>query len=377
MSRSIDPSRLSTDIHYALSEQITALSPNRNDLLQQVVGIGGNATGYLYGGLTTAVGIRAALEAYGRKLSTFRDVLDFGCGSGRVLRWFGDIKDHTSLVGVDINEDAIDWCQKNIPFGNFVAGPYLPPLPFPDQSFGLIYGISVFTHLNKDYEAAWLAELKRLIRPDGLLLLTFHGSDKARRSLSTADYVRFKISGFLFKVSSGASVDGLPDFYQVAFHSGRYIEDTWGQYFHPRRYIAHGPMYEQTLAVLDSGIRRRAGPFPRFWKESTAIDKHPLACIDNPVIGTRTKGSMHIDGWAFYPDRTLKAVAVWIDGQQHNSCAMTVDQPGVRSTFGLSDNVLTGFRCTINTSLMSSGHHILWISDDADGFPLATTYFTV
>src|SRR5436190_1400792 len=91
-------------------------SPQDRQLLEQVVGNGGNAEGYLYGGFTATVGVRAALKAIGTSLSHFQSILDFGCGSGRLIRWFEDLTPNTRLAGTDINNAAIEWCRENIPY---------------------------------------------------------------------------------------------------------------------------------------------------------------------------------------------------------------------------------------------------------------------
>jgi SAM-dependent methyltransferase len=49
----------------------------------------------------------------------------------------------------------------------------MPHLPFPDASIDFIYGISVFTHIKYLWDA-WLLELKRVLKPNGLLLQTIH-----------------------------------------------------------------------------------------------------------------------------------------------------------------------------------------------------------
>src|SRR5213596_2342866 len=107
----------------------SALSPSDHRLLQQVVGPGGDEAGYLYGGLTTSMGIRAVLRLLGKRIADFDRILDFGCGSARVLRWFQDVQNKTELYGCDINPDAIDWSKKNIHFAKFVLNEKLPPLP--------------------------------------------------------------------------------------------------------------------------------------------------------------------------------------------------------------------------------------------------------
>ncbi len=370
MPEAIDPARLSLEVHSCLNERVL-IAPDRNDLLQQVVGAGGDTTGYVYGGLTVSVGLRAALQLEGRRLSEFKSILDFGCGSGRVLAWFGDVANDASLTGVDINEDAIDWCQKNLRFGQFLVGLPLPPLPFSSGRFDLIFGISVFTHLNRDYERAWLRELHRLLQPEDLLLLSFHGADKAIRSLSTKQYRAFEKSGFLYKAGSGASVEGLPDFYQVAFHSVEYVEQIWGRQFGVLRHIEHGPFYEQTLTVFNA----KPEPWKRLLRPPLAVHRLPGACIDNPAVETRAQDSLLVQGWAFSFEGPMEVVDLWIDGVRHASVGINLDRPDVREAFQLPDQVSPGFADVVDTKTLGSGRHLLWVTEPNGNFPLAATYF--
>ena len=60
-------------------------------------------------------------------------------------------------------------------------------------------------------------------------MLTVHGEDKAQKDLSADEFKRFMTTGFLYRRATELpSVEGLPDFYQVAFHSDEYIGETWG-----------------------------------------------------------------------------------------------------------------------------------------------------
>jgi ubiquinone/menaquinone biosynthesis C-methylase UbiE len=49
----------------------------------------------------------------------------------------------------------------------------LPHVPYEDNYFDLIYAGSVFTHI-ADLADAWLLELKRILRPGGMLYVTVH-----------------------------------------------------------------------------------------------------------------------------------------------------------------------------------------------------------
>jgi SAM-dependent methyltransferase len=100
-------------------------------------------------------------------------ILDFGCGSGRVLRHFIDAAGEAEFWGCDINEACISWLRKHLqpPFRVF-QNTEPPPLPFKDDYFDLILCVSVFSHLTDLWEP-WLRELRRVLKPEGLALISF------------------------------------------------------------------------------------------------------------------------------------------------------------------------------------------------------------
>jgi SAM-dependent methyltransferase len=103
------------------------------------------------------------------------DVLDFGCGCGRVIRWF---KGHRAgaVVGSDYNPHLVEWCRQHLQGFTFQVNDVDPPLDQPDARFALVYAMSVFTHLDEDRQLAWLRELGRVTAPAGHLVVTTHGT---------------------------------------------------------------------------------------------------------------------------------------------------------------------------------------------------------
>src|SRR5262245_53064745 len=75
--------------------------PSSGDLLRQVVVDPAAIGNFLYGGYMVSEGLRRALDLIGRPLDTFERVLDFGCGSARVLRWFRDLSQTCRFSGTD------------------------------------------------------------------------------------------------------------------------------------------------------------------------------------------------------------------------------------------------------------------------------------
>jgi ubiquinone/menaquinone biosynthesis C-methylase UbiE len=200
-----------------------------------------------------------ALNSIGKGFDSFDTVLDFGCGCGRTLRYLSRLPETSRVYGTDIDNEAIAWCRSNIPFGRFSANNPAPPLPFPAASFDLIYGISVFTHLDENYQFDWLKELKRVAKPGGILVLTAQGSRAQEIAahqgyLSSTELNELRVTGFLFKsfATGKFKTDGLPDFYQVTFHSKPYVNEVWARFFTIRNYIEHGCNGYQDVVLLSN-----------------------------------------------------------------------------------------------------------------------------
>ena len=135
---------------------------------------------FLDSGRQQAEIIRSGAERNGAPLESTGSLLDFGCGCGRVLRHWSGLEGPV-IHGSDYNDGLLGWCAANLPFVTASANELAPPLRYEDFQFGLVYAISVFTHLPHDLERAWIDELSRVIAPEGLLLLTTHGDSYADR----------------------------------------------------------------------------------------------------------------------------------------------------------------------------------------------------
>jgi SAM-dependent methyltransferase len=102
-------------------------------------------------------------------------VLDFGCGSARVLRHFLSEAEQGEFWGCDIDAASIAWIEANLSpplrvFENRTA----PPLALEDESCDLVYATSVFTHIG-DLWSDWLLELHRILAPGGRFISSFLG----------------------------------------------------------------------------------------------------------------------------------------------------------------------------------------------------------
>ena len=179
-------------------------------LLERVCGAGCTLETFRRGGIVDWRRIATCLRDAG---FDFLDasVLEFGCGCGRLLRHFARFSTRCLFTGVDIDADAVAWVRANLPFAEAQSSNPLPPLSFPAASFDATYSFSVFTHLPREAQRLWLAELARVLRPGGIAVLTVHGRRAIARWLSgdvvsttpdakalRRDLPRLEREGFLF-----------------------------------------------------------------------------------------------------------------------------------------------------------------------------------
>jgi SAM-dependent methyltransferase len=168
---------------------------------------------------------RAAFDAIAAHVAVdgVESVLDFGCGCGRVTRYWHDHPG--SVAGSDLSLDAIEWCRRNLAFARFEQNALAPPLAFTDESFDLVYALSVFTHLTADLQLAWRDELRRVLRPGGTLLLTTHGRSYLPR-LDGGERASFERGELVVRWAEVAGTNLCS-----AYHPERYLRETFADGF--------------------------------------------------------------------------------------------------------------------------------------------------
>lgn len=106
-------------------------------------------------------------------LGPVRRVLDFGAGIGSSVshfrRYFPDI----SLTCVDVSLDSLGIGSERFAEVDFVAFDGRR-LPFADASFDCVYSACVFHHIDPALHVPLLAELRRVLRPGGLITIFEH-----------------------------------------------------------------------------------------------------------------------------------------------------------------------------------------------------------
>jgi SAM-dependent methyltransferase len=176
-------------------------------------------------------------------------IMDFGCSSGRVMRHFYPEMQNSGwkVTGVDVSSRMIEWLRRNFPKEFQVyAGPALPMMPFEDNSFDVIYGMSVFTHIKYLWDA-WLLELRRILKPGGVLLQSVHTETAWRYFTTQRDELWLREALGTLVIEHGEMPNdfvyyGDVDKSQVFWKSDIAVE-FWGRYFKDVKIFPPPPKY--------------------------------------------------------------------------------------------------------------------------------------
>jgi SAM-dependent methyltransferase len=207
-----------------------------------------------------------------------RRLLDFGCGAGRVLRQFVAQGPEAEYWGCDVDAECIDWLQANLsPPLHVFANDELPPLPQPDGFFDLVYCVSVFTHLSRSW-SAWLTELHRVLKPDGLLIATFLGEGRWG-DFGGGEWDEDRVGMLTLRPGQSWDLGG-----PMILHSPWWIHEHWGRLFdvltlEPKGFAAGEPGGDHGLTVL----RRKDVRIDRAQLEELAADPREARALAHNV----------------------------------------------------------------------------------------------
>ena len=193
--------------------------------------IGGKRSGwnYLNVGENLIRDLMNLSKSVDRNMAEFQSILDFGCGCGRVLRHLPEAFPNAEIHGADVDGEAVQWCEDNLPFLEGVYTlPEMPPTHLKSEAFDFIFAISVFTHLPLAVERAWLKELRRIAKPGALVVLSFM-PDTAAAEHFTPDMAIENEKGFSFYKTM--PIPELPDYYHGSYHSDEAMRALVGECF--------------------------------------------------------------------------------------------------------------------------------------------------
>jgi SAM-dependent methyltransferase len=249
----------------------STVAPTAPDYIKKRHGGGEANLNHLRSGIVNWYQITKAFEENGHEFKGGQNLLEFGCGGGRIIRHWDGYREGLNIFGADIDYQAIEWLSENLK-GIFTVGPTSPPTNYVDEQFDAIYAFSVFSHLPEQRHLNWLAELKRITKPGATLVLTTMGRNcfdlyrtgKRPNSQPTPQMLEGKEmewheKGFLFfpygkinfstpeNIEFGSKVDW--NEYGSTFITDEYILSRWSKFFKVLE-IRHKPDEWQDYVVL-------------------------------------------------------------------------------------------------------------------------------
>jgi ubiquinone/menaquinone biosynthesis C-methylase UbiE len=195
---------------------------------------------------------RMLAKRYCLGTSKVRRVLDLGVGCGRIARHFLTHDPDVALHGIDIDADNVDWCEKHLPGGQFRRGPLSPPLPYGDRTFEFLHANSVFTHLTEQMQDLWLAEIARVLTPDGRAVVTYHGETAAAYARMPLDWLTRWTEIGIDAIGLNRDLAGFvtnEEYYRNTYHTTEYIRNHWSQFVEILGFHHHVFAYQDAVVI--------------------------------------------------------------------------------------------------------------------------------
>lgn len=117
---------------------------------------------------------RQLLDRFAASVQNLGPVCDLGCGPGHVARYLSERQ--VQVCGVDLSPEMVKHAQSLNPGIEFRQGNMLS-LEIEDGAWGGIAAFYSIIHIPRSEVVRALREMKRVLRPEGCLLMAFHIGD--------------------------------------------------------------------------------------------------------------------------------------------------------------------------------------------------------
>lgn len=118
---------------------------------------------------------RHLLNRFAEEVRDRGTVADLGCGPGHVARYLHD--QGVRILGIDLSPEMVRWARELNPGLDFRVGD-IRSLDLPDASLAGIVAFYSIIHLEPAEISVAFSEIRRVLAPEGVLLLAFHIGDQ-------------------------------------------------------------------------------------------------------------------------------------------------------------------------------------------------------
>jgi SAM-dependent methyltransferase len=115
---------------------------------------------------------RKMLEWLAEKVNGLGMICDMGCGPGQIAHYLNSRG--VNVCGIDLSAEMVRQARKLSPDICFEQGDMLALVDIADNSYGGIAAFYAIVNLPRPSVVNALQELRRVLRPNGVLLLAFH-----------------------------------------------------------------------------------------------------------------------------------------------------------------------------------------------------------
>lgn len=178
---------------------------------------------YLADGWRTLSELLLLLETVGQPLLGCGQVLEFASGHGRFTRHLVKALGPDRVTVSDVVPDAVGFARGAFGVEGFVSAAEPEAVRWPRQ-YGLVFVLSLFSHLPAARWGRWLAALWQAVAPGGLLVFSTHGEEAVRRAGVLLDS-----KGYFFTPSSeSTAID--PQEYGTAYTNEAFVRERIGEH---------------------------------------------------------------------------------------------------------------------------------------------------
>lgn len=160
------------------------------------------------------------------------DALDVGCGPGKLVRALGHrTGPGGSATGVDPSPEAIAYSRHRDPHHRYLCSP-AQELALPDAAFDVVTCTFVMHHIPEEHRVAALAQMWRVLRPSGRLVLAdahpsalvravFRASDRVRRTRPVDRFAAVDIRNYMAALEEVGFAE--PEFAELGSGTGAIV----------------------------------------------------------------------------------------------------------------------------------------------------------
>lgn len=145
-----------------------------------------------------------------------KSVIEIGCGAGHGSKFLSQYA--KNIFTVDLDKNSLDHAKKSNYAANieYVNANVLEGLPFDDNKFDVAICFQVFEHIHKKNSLRFITEIKRVLKPGSILILTtpnrkirLQPFQKPTNKYHKIEYTNKTLQKGLLKVFNSVDIVGL------------------------------------------------------------------------------------------------------------------------------------------------------------------------